>query len=314
MSRRFLVIGAGPGGICAAHRLKQAGFDDVVIVEKNDGVGGTWWRNRYPGLACDVPSHFYSYSFAPKADWSRPFAPQAEIQAYLEQCVDDFGLRPHLRLGTAVPRPCWDETDACWRVTTDRGEELVADVLISSAQGMFGEARLPDIEGRDRFAGTSFHRGSHRPGAGGTEGADVALSWLLDDEAGARRVARITPARPAGALISSRPTSPSSPTSRPWWPRPCGTLGTPDILVNNAGVYPRVKFLEMRWSDWDYVLDINLKAGCFAAVAVAKALIAAGKRRLDHQPVVTGDARRGARRALQRQQGRRGVDDPGDGA
>ena len=83
-------------------------------------------------------------------------------------------------------------------------------------------------------------------------------------------------------------------------------LGPPDILVNNAGVYPRVPFLEMRESDWDYVLDINLKAGCFATIAVAKALIAAGKPRLGDQPRLAGDPRRGARRALQREQGRRG--------
>ena len=91
-------------------------------------------------------------------------------------------------------------------------------------------------------------------------------------------------------------------------------LGSPDILVNNAGVYPRVKLLEMRESDWDYVLDINLKAGCFATIAVAKALIAAGQAGRGDQPLLAGDPRRGARRALQREQGRRGVDDPGDGA
>jgi len=94
--KRVVVIGAGPGGICAGKRLKDAGCDDFVILERAPRVGGTWWHNAYPGCRCDVPSHLYSFSFAIKPDWSCPYAGQAEIQAYLEDCVERFGLRPHL--------------------------------------------------------------------------------------------------------------------------------------------------------------------------------------------------------------------------
>jgi cation diffusion facilitator CzcD-associated flavoprotein CzcO len=154
--KRIVIVGAGPGAIAAGHRLREAGFDDFVMLEKSDGVGGTWQRNRYPGLSVDVPSHLYSFSFALKPDWSRPYATQPELLAYMEHCVDHLGLRPHVRLNTAVQAASWDEPTSTWRVTTDDGEELVADAVISS-QGMFGEARFPDIDGRDTFAGTTMH-------------------------------------------------------------------------------------------------------------------------------------------------------------
>jgi cation diffusion facilitator CzcD-associated flavoprotein CzcO len=157
--RRFVIIGAGPGGIAAGHRLKEAGFDDVTIVDRADGVGGTWWRNRYPGLSCDVPSHLYSFSFAPKADWTRPYAGQAEILAYMERCVDELDLRRHLRLGTEVRAARWDEAAEEWRVELGTGEVLHADAVISS-QGMFGDLKWPDIPGRDDFAGEAFHTGA----------------------------------------------------------------------------------------------------------------------------------------------------------
>ena len=91
--RRVGVIGAGPGGLCAAIRLRQEGYTDVVVWERANGVGGTWRHNTYPGCACDLPSHLYAYSFEPKADWTRPYASQPEIQAYLEHCVDAYGCR-----------------------------------------------------------------------------------------------------------------------------------------------------------------------------------------------------------------------------
>jgi cation diffusion facilitator CzcD-associated flavoprotein CzcO len=154
--KRIVVVGAGPGAIAAGHQLKQAGFDDFVMIERSAGVGGTWQRNRYPGLSVDVPSHLYSFSFALKPDWTRPYATQPELLAYMEHCVDHLGLRPHVRLNTAVESARWEEASSTWRVTTGDGEELVADVVISS-QGMFGDLRLPEIEGRDTFAGTSMH-------------------------------------------------------------------------------------------------------------------------------------------------------------
>jgi cation diffusion facilitator CzcD-associated flavoprotein CzcO len=154
--RRIAIIGAGPGGVCMGIRLKCAGFERFEILDKSGGVGGTWWHNRYPGCACDVPSHLYSFSFEPKHDWSRPYAPQPEILAYLEHCAEKYGLRPHCRFNDAVLRVHWDDAAACWTLLLDSGRSVTADVVVS-AVGMFNEIATPDIPGLDCFAGTSFH-------------------------------------------------------------------------------------------------------------------------------------------------------------
>jgi cation diffusion facilitator CzcD-associated flavoprotein CzcO len=137
-------------------RLRDAGFSDFEILEKAHGVGGTWYHNRYPGCACDIPSHLYSFSFEPKCDWSRPYAPQPEILAYLEHCAEKYGLLPHCRFGDAVRRARWDEAAAAWVLETASGRTVSADVVVS-AIGMFNEIAVPDIPGLDRFAGTRFH-------------------------------------------------------------------------------------------------------------------------------------------------------------
>jgi cation diffusion facilitator CzcD-associated flavoprotein CzcO len=155
-SRRVVIIGAGPGGLCMGYKLLEAGFHDFVILDKADGVGGTWRHNQYPGAACDVPALLYSYSFAMKKDWSRPYAEQPEILEYLESCVERFGLDPHLRLGTGVRSAHWDDECTVWRVITDDGDELVADAVVS-AMGMFNELNRPQIPGLDEFPGTLFH-------------------------------------------------------------------------------------------------------------------------------------------------------------
>ena len=153
---RIAIIGAGPGGLCMGILLLRAGFDDFVILERNAGLGGTWYHNRYPGCACDIPSYLYSFSFEPKPDWSGPYASQPEILAYLEHCADKYGLRPHCRFGDGVRRAVWDETSATWSLTTEAGEAYEAEAIVS-AVGMFNELVMPDIEGLDRFEGTSFH-------------------------------------------------------------------------------------------------------------------------------------------------------------
>src|SRR4051812_1796888 len=107
-----VVIGAGISGIGAAITLREAGIDDFVVLEKSTEVGGTWRDNTYPGLTCDVPSELYSYSFAPNPGWTRAFAGQAEIQAYLLRTVEDFGLRPMIRFGTEVQEARWDAAAA----------------------------------------------------------------------------------------------------------------------------------------------------------------------------------------------------------
>ena len=137
-------------------RLAGAGFERFEIFEKASGVGGTWYYNRYPGCACDIPSHLYSYSFEQKRDWSRPYAPQTEILAYLEHCARKYGLLPHCRFGAAVQRARWDEAAAQWTLELASGRSASADVVVS-AIGMFNEVVTPDIPGLDSFAGTRFH-------------------------------------------------------------------------------------------------------------------------------------------------------------
>jgi len=153
---RIAIIGAGPGGICMAIKLREAGFEDFVLLEKTDAVGGTWNLNRYPGCACDVQSALYSFSFEQKADWSRPYAPQPEILAYLEGLAEQHGVLPLVRFGTGVRRATWDETDAHWELELESGERVKAAVVVS-ALGMFNDLAWPDIEGLDTFRGTSFH-------------------------------------------------------------------------------------------------------------------------------------------------------------
>jgi cyclohexanone monooxygenase len=157
--RRVLIIGAGPGGISSAHYLREAGYTDITVFERDGDVGGTWQRNRYPGLACDVWSHVYSFTFNLNPAWTRSYAAQPEILAYMRQTVTDFGLWPFIRLNTGVASARWDDDTATWVVTTDAGEEVVGDVLISG-QGMFGELKYPDIEGRDSFEGVAMHTGA----------------------------------------------------------------------------------------------------------------------------------------------------------
>jgi cation diffusion facilitator CzcD-associated flavoprotein CzcO len=150
------IIGAGPGGIATAIRMLEAGHDDVVLLEKASGVGGTWWHNRYPGLSCDIPSHLYSFSFAPKVDWLRPYGSRDEIHAYMEDVVDRFALRDRIRFDTKVRSATWDDERAVWLVETDNGEQFEFDVVVAGL-GMFNELHWPEIPGLDSFVGTRFH-------------------------------------------------------------------------------------------------------------------------------------------------------------
>jgi cation diffusion facilitator CzcD-associated flavoprotein CzcO len=150
------IIGTGFGGLAAAVRLKQAGIDDLVLFEKSSDVGGVWRENTYPGAACDVPSHLYSLSFAPKTDWSRRFAPQAEIHQYLRDVARDFDVLAHIRFDTAVLAAAFDEATGRWLLTLDGGAEHEADVLIT-ATGQLSRPSTPDVPGLDSFQGALFH-------------------------------------------------------------------------------------------------------------------------------------------------------------
>ncbi len=149
------ILGAGAGGIAMGVRLKRAGYD-FTIYEQSDGVGGTWRDNTYPGAACDVPSHLYSFSFAPNPWWTRTYATQPEILAYLEACTDRFGVRPHVRTGIRIEEARWDERASSWVLTASSGERFEADVLVSGL-GMLNVPHVPDIPGAERFTGRSFH-------------------------------------------------------------------------------------------------------------------------------------------------------------
>ncbi len=158
-SPKVAIIGAGFGGLGAAVALRRAGIDDLVIIEAGDGVGGTWRRNTYPGAACDIQSHLYSFSFAINRSWSRTYARQPEILAYLESVVDDFDLGRHLMLGTKVLSARWDDDAGQWNLQLDRrgsGQDLVVDVVVCAA-GLFGSVRRPDIAGLPDFDGTLMH-------------------------------------------------------------------------------------------------------------------------------------------------------------
>lgn len=167
------IIGAGFGGLAAAIRLKQRGHNDFLIFEKAEDVGGTWRDNTYPGCACDVPSHLYSFSFALNPAWSDTFSGQAEIWAYLRDCAARFGLAPHLRFGHAVVDASWDDEAQRWRIETSQGT-YSARVLIG-ATGPLSEPSFPDIAGLDTFQGTVFH----------------SARWRHDHDLTGRRVAVI---------------------------------------------------------------------------------------------------------------------------
>ena len=154
--QRVIIIGGGSAGICMGIQMKKAGIDDFVILEKAQGIGGTWQHNSYPGAECDVQSHLYSFSFEQKNDWSRPFAGQKEILAYLNHCADKHGLRPHIQPNTAVAAVHWQAASAEWKVVTASGDELEAQFVVS-ALGMFNNLVWPNIPGIDDFRGTSFH-------------------------------------------------------------------------------------------------------------------------------------------------------------
>jgi cation diffusion facilitator CzcD-associated flavoprotein CzcO len=150
-----LIVGAGFSGLAMAIRCRQAGIGPLLVIEKGDGIGGTWHDNTYPGAACDIPSHLYSLSFAPKADWTRMYAAQPEILDYLRETAERFGLTPLIQLGTAFLGATWDEARAVWHVRTDRGP-ITARAIVSGMGGLHHPA-YPEIPGRDGFAGPAFH-------------------------------------------------------------------------------------------------------------------------------------------------------------
>ncbi|MGZ4270314.1 MAG: flavin-containing monooxygenase [Solirubrobacteraceae bacterium] len=152
---RIAIVGAGFAGMGMGIRLLQEGERDFVILERDSDVGGTWSANTYPGCQCDIPSHLYSFSFAPNPDWTRTYPKQPELRTYLRGVAERFGVRPHIHLGCEVTGAEWDDDDGLWRIESSRGA-LTADVLIG-APGPLSEPSIPEIDGLERFEGTVFH-------------------------------------------------------------------------------------------------------------------------------------------------------------
>ena len=152
----IVIIGSGFAGLCMAIALKRVGYHHFVILEKNDDLGGTWRDNEYPGCACDVPSHMYSFSFELNPGWSRMFAPQPEIWNYMRQCVRKYGIGAHIRFGCSVEDMEWDDTIERWRIATAAGEVYTARAIVAGI-GALHLPSVPEIPDSDQFAGAAFH-------------------------------------------------------------------------------------------------------------------------------------------------------------
>lgn len=150
------VIGAGLGGVGVGIGLKKQKLDNFVIFEGEDGVGGSWCTNTYPGAACDVPSNLYSYSFEPNPNWPESYSQQKDIKKYVEHCTEKYGVTKHIRFKTKVTDACFDETKGLWRVTTDDGVVTEARVLVP-ATGALSHPKYPDIKGFGKFKGPTIH-------------------------------------------------------------------------------------------------------------------------------------------------------------
>jgi cation diffusion facilitator CzcD-associated flavoprotein CzcO len=151
-----VIVGAGFSGIGAAILLDKAGFSDYLIVEEGDGVGGAWFWNTYPGIAVDIPSFSYQFSFETRGDWSRVYAPGAELKAYADHCVDKYGVRERIRFRTRITHAAFDEHDDVWHLETRDGNTITARFVINAA-GALSQPKYPEIHGLDTFEGVTMH-------------------------------------------------------------------------------------------------------------------------------------------------------------
>ena len=198
----ILIVGAGFAGLGMAIQLHQAGMESFLIVEKGGELGGTWWYNRYPGCACDIPSHLYSFSFERNPDWSRMYAGQPEILAYLKTCAKRHGVEARVRLHTPLREARWDEARGVWRAVVGDGKAIDARVLISG-MGALHLPRFPELKGMERFRGPAFHSAEWDAGAPlagrrvaviGTGASAAQIVPALAPEAGRLYVFQRTPA------------------------------------------------------------------------------------------------------------------------
>jgi len=215
IDHEVIIVGAGFSGIGVAIALRKAGFRDFLIVDDADGVGGTWHWNTYPGIAVDIPSFSYQYSFEQSSRWSRIYAPGRELKDYAEHCVDKYGLRPRIRFSTTITAAEFDEDASAWTVRTGDGETLTARYLIG-ATGVLTRPKLPDIPGVESFSGLTMH----------------TSRWDHDRDLRGKRVAIIGTGASAVQVIPSIAPDVAELTvfqRTPIWclPRPDTTLPTP---------------------------------------------------------------------------------------
>jgi len=152
----ILIVGAGFSGLCMAIQLRQAGMESFLVIEKGEEIGGTWWYNQYPGCACDIPSHLYSFSFDRNPEWTRRYAQQPEILDYLRAAAKRHGVAARIRLRTALREAVWDEQQGVWHATAGDGLKIDARVLVSG-MGALHVPRYPELNGLERFTGPAFH-------------------------------------------------------------------------------------------------------------------------------------------------------------
>jgi cyclohexanone monooxygenase len=206
-----LIVGGGFGGVGMAITLRRAGILDFLILERGPGAGGVWRDNTYPGAACDVPSHLYSFSFEPNPDWSRTFASQDEIHAYLRHCTDKYALAGHLRCNAEVSEAAFDEAAGLWRVLLADGAGLAARILVT-ATGQLSTPIVPQVEGLDSFRGPAFHsaRWQHTVELAGKRigviGTGASATQFIP--AIAKEAARLTVFQRSPAWIIPRPDKP----------------------------------------------------------------------------------------------------------
>ncbi len=150
-----VIVGSGYSGVCIAIKLKEAGLNNFTILEKEDELGGTWYINTYPGAACDVESHLYSFSFEPY-DWSRTFPQQKELNVYIKHCINKYKLVPHAKVNSTVTSAVFNEQEGLWTVTTNNNEQIKTKILVTGA-GALNDPAYPEIKGIESFEGTKFH-------------------------------------------------------------------------------------------------------------------------------------------------------------
>ncbi len=219
-----VIVGAGFGGIGAAIQLKRLGYENLLILERESDLGGTWHVNRYPGLAVDIPSSTYSYSFEPNPYWSRLFAPGAELKSYAEHVAEKYDVRRYMQFGAVVSGAVWDEDDALWRVSLEGGESVTGTYLLT-ATGFLSQPKMPDIDGIDSFAGTVIH----------------TTAWPDETDLDAKRIGIIGTGATAVQLIPELAKVASDLTvyqRTPIWVSPKPDYGIPRLLQQAFATVP----------------------------------------------------------------------------